>query len=60
MQTQISLSSTGGGAELTLEDRFVSGMDQAMSLQAVGLCKTGMANVTLVGFFSRVNSQMPF
>ena len=60
MQAQVSLSSTCGGAELALEDRFVSSMNQAMSFQAVGLRKTGMADVTLVGFFSRVNSQMPF
>ena len=52
MKPEVSLATTGGGAELTLVDWLVSGVDSAVSLQTVALCEPGVADVTLVRFLS--------
>ena len=52
MKSEVSLPATGGGTELTLVDWLVSGVDCAVSLQTVTLGEPGVADITLVRFFS--------
>lgn len=52
---EVCFAPTGGGAVLTLEHRLVAGVDQFVSFQAVGLSKSGIADITEIGFLPCVN-----
>ena len=52
MKPEVSLATAGGGAELTLVDWLVSGVDSSVSLQTVTLGEPGVADITLVRFLS--------
>ena len=52
MEAEVGLTTAGGGAELTLVDWLVSGVDSSVSLQTVTLGEPGVADITLVRFLS--------
>ena len=59
VQAQVCLPATSCGAQLALEDRLVTSMDEAMGLQRVALRESGVTDVALVGFLPRVDAQVP-
>lgn len=59
VQPQVRLPAACGGAELTLEDRLVTGVDEAVGLQGVALRESRMADVTLIGLLPGMDAQVP-
>ena len=57
VQPEVGLTAAGGGAELTLVDWLVSGVDGAVSFQTVTLGEPGVADITLVRFFAYKHQQ---